>query len=242
MVVIVLIVCCVVSLAGFSFAQETKASPSARVGVGVKISSLGAGAEVSLRLFSHSNLRTGFNYFLYNHDLGTSGGAGYRGELNLCSAQATYEWYPFHGGFHVGPTVLAYNASHVHAKVAVPGGNVFTITNNSYQSDPSDPIRGTASMSFPKLAPGFLVGWGNLAGRRRHFTVPLELGFIFEGVPHVSLNLTGTGCDVSGLGCSSLGSDPAAVNAIHAEQQKIAREVTFLRFYPVVSLGLGYSF
>jgi hypothetical protein len=97
-------------------------------------------------------------------------------------------------------------------------------------------------MTFPKLAPGVLVGWGNMLGRRRHLSVPFEVGFIFEGVPHVSFNLTGTGCDVSGLGCSSLASDPTTANAIRAEQQKIAREVTFLRFYPVVSIGLGYSF
>jgi hypothetical protein len=242
MLVIALVVCCVVSLVEFTFAQEKKTvSPHARVGMGVKISSLGAGAEIAVPLFSHSSLRAGFNYFLYDHDL-ASNGVGYRGELNLCSAQASYDWYPLHGGFHVGPTALAYNASHVHAKVAVPGGRVFTITNNTYQSDPLDPIRGTASMTFQKLAPGVLVGWGNLAGRRRHFAVPFEMGFIFEGVPHVSLNLTGTGCNVSGLGCGSLANDPNAVNAIRVEQQKIAREVTFLKFYPVISLGLGYSF
>ncbi|MBO0911174.1 MAG: hypothetical protein J2P13_05225 [Acidobacteria bacterium] len=244
MAAIALVVCCVLSLAGFSFAeekQEKTASPRAHIGIGIKISSLGAGAEVALPLLRHSSLRAGFNYFLYDHDLASSG-VGYRGELNLRSAQASFDWYPFHGRFHVGPTVLVYNASHVQAKVAVPAGQVFTLTNNTYQSDAFDPIHGTASMTFPKLAPGVLVGWGNLAGRRKHFTVPFELGLIFEGAPHVSLNLTGTGCDVSGLGCSPLRSDPAGANAIRAEQQKIAREVTFLRVYPVVSVGLGYSF
>src|SRR5215469_12977823 len=156
MFVIALVVCLVVSLAQLSFAQDKEKEkktvrPRARIGMGIKISSLGAGAEVALPLFSHSSLRAGFNYFLYDHDL-LSSGVGYRGELNLCSAQATYDWYPFHGGFHVGPTALAYNASHVHANVAVPGGRIFTITNNTYRSDPLDPIHGTASMTFPKLA------------------------------------------------------------------------------------------
>lgn len=237
-----LVLCSVVFLSQFTSAQDRRKQNLAHMGFGVKVSTLGAGVESTVRLFGHSQLRTGFNYFLYDRDL-SDGGVGYRGELNLCSAQATYDWYPFHGAFHFGPTVLIYNGTHVRANLGVPAGQNFSISKNTYVSDPADPINGGASMTFAKVAPGFLFGWGNLLSRRHHhLSFPVEFGVIYEGTPHVSLNLNGSGCDVSGLGCSTLASDPTATSSIASERAKLAHEVTFLRFYPVVSVGIGFSF
>ncbi len=236
------LIVCTLLLPPLALSQEQIAKPFGRVGLGVKLSSLGAGTEATMHFFSRSNLRTGFNYFIYDHDL-SDGGVGYRGKLNLCSAQVTYDWYPFRRSFHLSPTVLIYNATHVSADLSVPAGTTFSITKGTYKSDPSDPISGTASLKFPKVAPGFLIGWGNLISHGRHrVSFPFELGFVFEGTPHVSLNLNGSGCDPGGRGCSSLSSDPTATRNIRSEQAKLAREVTFLRFYPIISIGVGYRF
>jgi len=223
-------------------AQEHNRNALAHVGVGVKVSTLGAGIETAVPLFRHSQLQTGFNYFVYDRDLADQGVA-YQGELNFRSVQATYDWYPFHRAFHFGPTFLFYNGTHIHAKLDVPAGRTFTISQQTYKSDPSNPINGNASMTFSKIAPGFLLGWGNLLTRRHHhFSFPVELGFIYQGAPSVSLNLSGSGCDPKGRGCSALDNDATAVQSIRNEQTKLTREVTFLRFYPVVSFGVGYSF
>lgn len=233
--------CTIVIFTSLGFAQEHNHTVP-HLGVGIKVSSLGAGIETAVPLFWHSHLRTGFNYFIYDRDLADQGVA-YRGELNFRSAQATYDWYPFHGAFHLGPTVLFYNGTHVHAKLNVPAGRTFTISQNTYKSDPSNPINGNASMTLAKIAPGFLLGWGNLLTRRHHhFSFPVEFGFIYEGAPNVALTLSGSGCDPKGRGCSTLDSDDTAVKSIRAEQSKLTREVTFLRFYPIVSFGIGYSF
>lgn len=242
MMALLLVLWGVVLLCQYSSAQENPREKLAHMGFGIKISTLGAGIESAVPLFGYSQLRTGFNYFVYDRDL-SDGGVGYRGELNLCSAQATYDWYPFHGAFHFGPTVLIYNGTHVGAKLGVPAGQNFSISKSTFVSDPSNPIKGGASMTFAKVAPGFVFGWGNLLSRRHHhLSFPVEFGFIYEGTPHVSLNMNGAGCDVSGLGCSTLANDPSATSSIAAEQTKLAHEVTFLRFYPVVSVGIGFSF
>ena len=234
-------ICAVLFLSQAGFSQEQSTKHLGHIGIGIKLSSLGAGIETALPLFRYSNLRTSFNYFLYDRDLGDAG-FGYRGELNFRSIQASYDWYPFRSGFRVSPTALVYNGTGVHAALVVPGGHTFSITKNTYESDPSDPINGAARMSFRKVAPGLTFGWGNLLSRHHRISFPVEFGFVFEGSPTVSLNMNGSGCDPKGRGCSSLSSNPSAVSSIHSEQAKIAREVTFLRFYPIISIGVGYRF
>jgi hypothetical protein len=65
-----------------------------RIGIGVKMSTLGAGIEFATPLTSHSNLRTGFNIFDYSQPFDTHG-ITYKGQLSLRSAQINYELVPF---------------------------------------------------------------------------------------------------------------------------------------------------
>src|SRR5437879_604234 len=100
------------------------------IGVGVKVSTLGIGGEVAIGLSQRSNVRFGFNAFSYGHTFDKDG-ATYNGTLDLRSAQATYDIFPVHW-FHVSPGVLLYNGNKVNAKVSLPSGQSFTLTNTTY--------------------------------------------------------------------------------------------------------------
>lgn len=100
--------------------------------------------------------------------------------------QATLDWFPFHGAFHLSPGLLVYNGNQVKATAAVPGNQTFTLGGANYASDPSDPVHGSGRLEFNKAAPMVLVGWGNLIPRSgRRFSIPLNWALCSAGRPHL---------------------------------------------------------
>jgi hypothetical protein len=210
------------------------------VGIGVKVSTLGIGGEVAVAISHRSNVRVGFNAFSYG-DTFDKDGVTYKGNLNLRSAQATYDMFLVKG-LHVSPGVLFYNGNQVSANASVPGGKSFTLSNTNYVSDPADPIMGTGKLTVYKAAPMLLFGIGNLVPRSRHFSTSFEIGAAYQGPPRVTLNLSGSACDSTGLFCRSIGSDPTIQSNIAAEQAKLNKSASPYKFYPVLSFGIGYKF
>jgi len=223
-------------------AASAKESSEGRIpiGVGVKVSTLGIGGEVAIAVSHRSNVRFGFNAFSYGHSFDKDG-VTYKGNLDLRSAQATYDLFLLKG-FHVSPGVLFYNGNKVSANASVPGGQTFTLSNTNYVSDPADPITGTAKLSVYKAAPMLLLGIGNLVPRSGHFSVSFEIGAAYQGPPRVTLNLSGSACDSTGLFCRSISSDPTIQSNIAAEQAKLNKSASPYKFYPVLSFGVGYRF
>lgn len=223
-------------------AQTESDKPFSRLGVAVKASSLGAGVEAATPLTPRSNLRAGFNMFSYDRGFHKDGVA-YDGQLRFRSVEAHYDFFPFKGSFHVSPGVLVYNGNQITANASVPGGNTFTLNNTTYTSDPSDPINGTGKVDFVRAGPMFTVGFGNLLPRNHHhFSVPVELGVIYTGAPRAALNLGGSACDATGLICSSTTSYPAFQANVQAEQDKLNKDMSAFKFYPVISAGFGFNF
>ena len=210
------------------------------VGVGVKVSLLGIGGEAALPLSHRSNVRVGFNLFNYSHSFDKDG-VTYKGTLNLRSAQATFDFFPI-GQFHVSPGVLLYNGNQLTANASVPGGQTFTLNNVDYLSDAADPVAGTGKLSVYKAAPMILIGFGNLVPRNHHFSTNIEIGAAYQGPPRVTLNLTGSVCDSTGIFCRSISSDPTVQSNIVAEQNKLNKSASPYKFYPVISFGVGYKF
>jgi hypothetical protein len=86
------------------------------------------------------------------------------------------------------------------------------------------------------------VGWGNLLPRSaKRFTVPFEVGFVYQGAPKTTLNLTGSACDLSGANCRNA-INPLIQSQVQAEQRKISNDIDFLQVYPIVSIGFGFKF
>jgi hypothetical protein len=214
---------------------------SSKIGIGVKISTLGVGIEAAVPVTSKLNLRGGFNFFRYNREI-TNGGIHYDGHLHFQSAEAHIDWFPF-GGFHISPGLLFYNGNALTANASVPGGQTFTVGGTAYQSDPSDPVTGTGTLDFVKVSPSIMVGIGNLIPRNgRHYSFLTEIGGAYQGSARVALNLAGNVCDTSGLFCRSVASDSTVQANIQSQQQKLRNDVNPYRFFPVVSLGVGFNF
>jgi hypothetical protein len=215
---------------------------ASKVGVGVRMSLLGIGVEAATPITYHTNLRFGFNTFSYSRGF-TNDGTSYAASLTFRSLETHFDWFPFAGGFHLSPGLMLYNGNQIKANATVPGTQTFTLGGTSYISDPANPITGTGKIGFNSVAPTFMLGWGNLVARNnKHFSVPFEIGMMFQGSPKATLNLTGNVCDSTGANCHNVAGDNTFLNNVIAQQNKLNSDMSFFKVYPIISLGFGYKF
>lgn len=224
--------------------RHTKQSESGmHFGVGIKMSSLGAGVEGAVGFNAHSGARIGGNFFQYNHTF-ISSGISYPTALSLRSAQVTYDWFPFGGSFHISPGVL-YSANSGTATPYVASGTLFTLQDTSYRSG-AVPVSGWAKAKLNPVDPVLLIGWGNLAHRTKHIIFSVEGGVAYHGAPKITLGLAGTVCDPSqgpsGSTCRPIASDATVQANVLALQAKLQHNASPFVVYPVIVLGVGYRF
>jgi hypothetical protein len=221
--------------------SETSIRPFSTVGIGVKASLLGPGIEVATPLGNRTNLRIGFNDFGYSRTF-QNNGINYVGTLRLRSTEALLDWYPFKSGFHISPGALIHNGNQIAANASAPAGSIVTLNSVDYVSSSIDPVKGTGKLDFRPAAPMVLFGFGNLVPRTKHFSVPFELGAVFQGTARTTLNLTGSICDVDATNCRAISSDPTVQSNIRLQQDKINQKLNAFQYYPVISVGFAYKF
>jgi hypothetical protein len=56
------------------------------------------------------------------------------------------------------------------------------------------------------------------------------------------LNLAGSSCTAGGQNCINITSTPNFQTNLQNEQKKVDDTLTILRFYPIVSFGIGWKF
>jgi hypothetical protein len=215
-------------------------------GIGVKVSLLlGVGVEAATGVTRKSNVRGGFNFFSYDFDQ-TQNSGDYSIKMRLRSAQVTYDWFPFGGGFHLSPGALIYNDNHMEGDVTFAGGKTLTLGSQKYTSKAGDPITGSVNLALNnyQVSPMFLLGWGNLLKRGGgHFSFNFEFGTAFTGPPTLKFNLTGSACPGNQqINCVPAGSDPTVQANMRAQEAKNDRDVHFLEWTPIISFGFGYKF
>jgi hypothetical protein len=220
----------------------TQTAPFSGLALGVNVGLLGIGIDAATPLSRHFNLSGGGNFFSYSDNL-TSDGTQYDASLSFRSVEASLDWFPMAGGFHISPGALLYNGNKISANATVPGGQTFTLNSVTYMSSTTNPVTGTGSLDFNKAAPDLQLGFGNMIPRNgRHISLPIDLGFAYVGDPKVALNLTGTVCAPDGSNCQSIASSSAVEANVVGQQQKVQHDVSPARIYPILRLGVAYSF
>jgi hypothetical protein len=205
--------------------------------VGVKVGAAGIGFDVATPLVpTRLNLRGGATFFSYNLNTTTGDNLTASGTLKLQNSGIMVDWFPWHGTFRLSGGVTVYNNKGFSGSLNVPSGNSFTLGNTKYWA--SGPITGSGIFKLGGNTGGRVsFGTGNLLPKKGHFSFESELGIEFVSAPTVALAFSGNACTGS-ANCESPG--PVAPSDIAAEQSKLQNDVNFVKFYPILSIGIGY--
>lgn len=210
-------------------ALSVAASVQAGTGVAVEIGSTGVGAHVSVPIRPNLNVRFGVNYAKYSTTRNTDD-AHYDLDLQLKTVDALVDYFPGDSGFRVSGGAV-YNGNQFGTLARPANGSVYTLNNNTYPASTAGTIDGT--VDFHKVAPYLGIGWGN-AATAPGWGFAADLGVLFQGAPNSTLG--NRGCTASSAICTRLAND------LVAENLKLKDEMKDFKFYPVLRVGVSYSF
>lgn len=227
--------------------KEVALKPFSRIGLSGGISLMGVNLQAATNVNRYINLRATGNYFKYSMDNQEINDYTVNGNLNFATAAVSADFYPFpRHGLRFSPGVMFYNQNSAAADVTVKGGTSLSLNDYDYYSSSAHPIQGTAKFALNKRNPAFTAttGWGNLISRRGgHWSFPVEVGVAFVDEPKIDMALTsGQACDASGSNCVDVSSYTDLQNNLQAQVKKYQNDVSLLKFYPIISFGVGYNF
>jgi hypothetical protein len=221
-------------------AQEL--GPHSKVGVAVKVGTMGVGVDAAFPVLERANVRVGVNTFTFNRDFENDGTA-LAASLRMRSVSASFDYFPFGGGFHISPGVMLYNGNRASAVMTVPAGDSFDLGDQEFYSDSANPMTASYSVGFAKVAPSLVLGWGNIVPRGdRRWSIPVELGIVYSGAPKTTIGFLGSACNRNGANCRNMATDPTLQADIAQEQVKVDKELSRLKMLPILSLGFSYKF
>ncbi|MBS1801470.1 MAG: hypothetical protein JSS95_16785 [Acidobacteria bacterium] len=219
--------------------------PFATLGMAAHAGINGAGFDVAVPVAHKLNVRAGADFFSYSFSFQEEGadiGAAFR----LRSGHASLDWFPFGGRFRISPLMVFANSNQVRATALIPSGSTLSLNGGDYISSYTDPLHGSGSVGFRKVAPGLSVGFGNMVPRTRsHVSFPVEAGFYYAGQPTLKLDFAGSACDPqypTSIGCQPVMQDPGFQKDLASFIARNNHNLSYASFFPIFSVGVSYSF
>ena len=207
--------------------------PGQSVATGLFVSTVGPGLSLTFPLYGESlNIRGLVSQMPYSTSRALDG-VKYDVNLHLQDYAALLDWYPFAGKFHLTTGVFAHrtwaNGTATPTQPVDLGGTTFT---------PAQVGILHADIEYPHSAAPYLgIGWGNPVAPKAHWTFNADIGVMLTEQPRASLSADSPAAQA----------DPALKlqldNALHQEEQNINNgSLSHFRFWPLLSVGVGYQF
>lgn len=190
--------------------------------IGAKVSTLGFSFELDKSITENINLKAGGAFFSYSQD----GGGGtddytYTAKLDLSSFFILADWFPFGNSIRItGGALINLNEANIDL---VPTSS-YTVGGDVYA--PKDLGTLSAKVDFNSLSPYIGMGLGNPTSGGSGLKFTFDVGTIYQGSPGVDLSATGL-------------IEPSAAPD---QEAQLENNLSWFKWYPVVSFGLMYKF
>jgi hypothetical protein len=112
--------------------------------------------------------------------------------------------------------------------VGKPTGGTFEINGVTYLASDVGSLTGT--LTFERFAPYVGIGFSNAGKKGWKFA--LDLGALYQNSPLVNLDVV----------CANPATCTALQGDVQAEEAELQADVNDYKWYPVISIGIGYSF
>ncbi|MET3108733.1 hypothetical protein AAKU67_003690 [Oxalobacteraceae bacterium GrIS 2.11] len=219
--ILAIVVCALVS--GAAAAQS--------VGISAEVGTLGAGVHLTVPLPESLSARIGFNGYRYGYT-GSTSDVDYDFKLKLQTIDALLDWYPTSNSSFRLSAGLIHNGNKITSTGKPSVNGTYTINGNTYTTAEAGVVNG--EIDFRSAAPYLGLGWGNAASKEKGWGFTSDLGVVFQGSP--SSNLSSSGCVASAQVCTQLYSD------LNVENTNLESKMNNFKYYPVIRVGISYSF
>ena len=192
----------------------------------MKAGTTGFGGDLTWGFSENFNIRAGIGYFAMKvHFVDSDQNDQKDAQINLLNLPITLDWYPITGnGFRLSAGVLFNNN---YADINVNSGQDVSINDNHYIVSSLN-----GKVDFNRIAPYIGIGYGNAADTSAHWHFSSDLGVAFVGTPTITLDATAL--------------DPSQQDALNndlvAQRNKYQDDAKPFKFYPVISIGISYTF
>ncbi|HAB56363.1 MAG TPA: hypothetical protein DCE61_08425 [Cellvibrionales bacterium] len=193
--------------------------------VGVGGSTLGYQVALSQSLSENVNLKLSYNTASQSFD-GETDGVNYDYDFEFESTSLLIDWHVFGGGFRLTTGALI-NDNEIFAQSDI-SGLTLEVGDTVFTSAEVGRLEG--DISFDSYAPYLGLGWGRSI--TDGFSFVFDLGVVFQGEPTVNLQTVG----------GTLSDNSLLLDEVEREEQELQDDANDFDVYPVVSLGLFYSF
>lgn len=185
-----------------------------------KVSTLGVNLEAIRSLGPQFNARAGFAFFPYSANGGTKE-YNYKANAKLFSVSALADYFPFGNTLRLtGGVIFNLNKGDINM---VPAQSTI-IGGDEYTPDKLGNLK--ADLDFNKVAPYIGIGLGNPTSGNSGFKFTFELGTIYQGPAKVKLSANGL-------------LEPSAAPD---QEERLESNLSWFKWYPVLSFGLVYKF
>ncbi len=196
--------------------------------LGLRGGTLGGGVELSHAFGPRTGVRLNADGFNFSQT-STYDSIDYDMKLKLQTASLMGDWFPFANNFRISAGAML-NGNKLALK-GQPSGGFYTI--NGTQYNPGQVGSLDAAVDFNKAAPYFGIGYGRPINRG--LSLIFDAGVMFQGSPKSKIDLT-CGPLATPAECTQAQSDA------RAEQSRLDESLHSFKYYPVISVGLAYTF
>ena len=215
-----------------TFAAEGElAAEKKRFAIGAIAGTSGIGISATFKINDYINMRALHGQLDISESF-EEDDINYDGDFEVKMSGVMLDFYPFKGTFRLSAGYFK-NGNDLTA-VAEPGANG-TVEIDDFEYDITGESLG-AAVSWDGSAPYLGLGWGNAFGEGSNWTVTFDLGVLFSGAPYATLSAS------DGLFTQALNAGRDLNDDIAAEEASLNDDLNDYDIYPVVQLGLSYTF
>lgn len=207
------------------------AGAQAQVSVSADLGTTGLGVSVSVPMESNLYGRFGIHYGSLSGSE-QAGNVSYDVKTKLKNIDILFDWYLFEGSkMHLTAGVVL-NKNRIDAYARPNANNSYLINGVTYTA--ADVGTLTGRIDFRNAAPYLGIGYGNRNPEPGTWRVVGDLGVMLQG--SAKTNLVSRGCVTSTAVCTQLAKDVAV------ERAKFAEDIDSFKVYPVLRVGMAYTF
>jgi len=189
-----------------------------RIGIGVKVGTLGYGLDVTGRIVDWFSVRGSVNAIDVSRSYESSD-IDYDGDLELGAYGVLLDFHPFRGDFRITAGLMR-NRNEI-SLTADPSDDV-EIGDTTYTPAQVGTLRG--GVEFNKVAPYFGIGIGSAADGPGRIKFVLDVGALKQGSGDATLDAS---------------SSQVSRSDLKEEEDDIEDKISNYRYWPVIALGIS---